>query len=432
MTVTVYAEELQYVDRAAGHDKFYRVYQWDTIWTIQYGRNGTYGTFSRKVASTKYEAQALADKQVQAKYSKGYESVKTVTLEFPKEPTDSQLDSAMSGPGNPVTVGTRTVTDKALAKTVASLTRILTDTSTDLTVNTEILNDVIRELSPWFPKTSDALEPEKALRPMLAEEIHPNDVEGLLIDDNWGVQYKLDGERYVVEVTDGQVAVYNRQGQPKVSNVAPETLTPFYDLTEGYWVFDGELIGRTLWLFDMPAAGGYLHREAPFQQRHDALVRTLTAMKCLESPNISLVDNIVGTDNKRLALQQASDDSREGIMFRKLSARYQFGRRTLDLMKYKFIKTADVYVTRTGIKGKSNAELAVLRDGKELVVGQVSTIGKGEVDVGDVLEVKFLYVIDPANPKLYQPRILRKRDDKAADECFIEQFVNAGTNKEMS
>ena len=57
--------------------------------------------------------------------------------------------------------------------------------------------------------------------------------------------------------------------------------------------------------------------------------------------------------------------------------------------------------------------------------GHASLIGKQKQDAiseGDVLEVKYLYV--GANGRLYQTRIVRKRDDKPAQECTDAQLVH--------
>ena len=41
------------------------------------------------------------------------------------------------------------------------------------------------------------------------------------------------------------------------------------------------------------------------------------------------------------------------------------------------------------------------------------------------------HVLDPAEPTMVQPRIVRKRTDKTADECSIDQFADAGTNRDV-
>lgn len=81
---------------------------------------------------------------------------------------------------------------------------------------------------------------------------------------------------------------------------------------------------------------------------------------------------------------------------------------------------------------KESVTLAV-RDasGKERIVGNASTIGKGPLAAGDVVEARFQYVLDPSEPTMVQPRIVRKRTDKTADQCSLDQFADAGTNKDV-
>jgi hypothetical protein len=121
----------------------------------------------------------------------------------------------------------------------------------------------------------------------------------------------------------------------------------------------------------------------------------------------------------------------EGIILRRADAPYRHGNRGHGLLKHKFTNTADVFVHSVD-PTKDSVTLAV-RDasGKERIVGKASTIGKGAIAVGDTVEVEFQYVLDPANPTMVQPRIQRRRDDKPADQCSLDQFADAGTNKDV-
>ena len=55
------------------------------------------------------------------------------------------------------------------------------------------------------------------------------------------------------------------------------------------------------------------------------------------------------------------------------------------------------------------------------------SVSDSAIKVGDVLEVRYLYT--GANGRLYQPTILRKRDDKAMQECLTSQLKHV--NKEV-
>jgi predicted DNA-binding WGR domain protein len=417
----VHAEELTYIDPAAGSDKFYRVFSFGAELVVQYGRNGTYGTFKRSHFSTASEASTAATKQAAAKFKKGYERTKSVELSFPAPPSDSELDQAL----NSIAAGHLGGRDESQAAVRAAARDNLAYSSVE--VDSEVLGRVLGELSARVP--TGVVPDDTVIRPMLAETVAAERIEAVLADDRWCAQPKLDGERFVIEVLDGAVAVYNRQGQPKTANVAEAVIAPFRSLTEGRWVFDGEVVGRSLHLFDLVAAPGFVSTSTPFSVRYQALRAVFDAVGIGDAP-VALVGCAWSSEDKTALLDQMMTEDREGVIFRDCEAGYQPGKRSAVLLKHKFLKTADCVVVATNVSGKANAQVAVYAGTGELqVVGSVSTIGKGEVRVGDVVEIQFLYVTDPAHPRMYQPRILRTRDDKSALECSTDQFANAGTNK---
>ncbi len=94
----------------------------------------------------------------------------------------------------------------------------------------------------------------------------------------------------------------------------------------------------------------------------------------------------------------------------------------------KFVRELDAHVVEVATStGKQNAALAVYDDeGNAVAIGKVSTIGKGSVKVGDVVEVRFLYTV---GDRLFQPRIVRVRTDKTGPECSARQLEGTRTNK---
>jgi predicted DNA-binding WGR domain protein len=424
MTVTVTAEELAYIDPKAGNDKYYRVYHAGTTAIIQYGRNGTAGTTSRTICNDPAAALAVVTKKRNEKFKKGYEPVKAVTLTFDHDPTDLELDTAFNrATHKPDSVlGDATQTRTASA-TVAAAVADLAATPTDPAVLPRVRN-ILADYGP-VTVTIDHV------RPMLATGISRDNVSAYLHGPDWVAQHKLDGDRFVIDVNNGDVTVYNRQGQPKTSNIAAAALDPFRNLTDGHWMFDGEIVGRKLWLFDIIAADTHMAADAPYHIRHDILTRIIGAL----APNpddVEIVATISGADNKNTLLATIVAENREGIIFRNIHSPYQPGRRSTDLIKYKLIREADCVVTAVGTGAKQNATLAVTdHDGTLRTVGSVSTIGKGTIAVGDIVEVQYLYVVDGNNPRMFQPRILRRRHDKTANDCHINQFANATTNKTL-
>ena len=267
---------------------------------------------------------------------------------------------------------------------------------------------------------------DASVLPMLAKVVNPDEVPALIADDRWVMQLKYDGDRAVTAIRDGQVAVFNRQGQPKKTNVAAAHLAPFKEL-EGDWTFDGEIVGHTYHVFDLISAPG-LPANAPFAARQAHLEATLARL----APNpddVRLVPTAIGREAKQAMRDAAKTNRDEGVIFRRASASYDPGRRSTDLLKDKFLKEADCVVTAIHPE-KQSVELSV-RDweGRLVPVGQVSTIGKGDIGVGSVVEATFLYVHNVSEPRMVQPRIARVRHDKTPDECTIDQFAHAGTNK---
>lgn len=424
-TYQVEITELQYVDPRVNSDKFYRTYVVGGDLVTQYGRNGSFGTFGRKAYASAGVARSAADRLVANKLAKGYDRVSSGIAEFDHAPSDSELDRAASS--LPAGVMSH-VTMPTTAKPSPAVETVNAAPATNPTA----FNRVIDALSAILPERTVSVTPSGPTRPMLAETVATDDLEALLDDDEWVCQPKLDGDRVVIEVVDGVVSALNRAGQPKVKNVGEAHLAPFRNLTAGRWVFDGEMVGRTLWLFDMPAAGDFFDEgcvpTAGFDERHAALVAVIGQPGQITSA-IGVVGVVGGAAAKRALLDEAQAGGKEGIMFRNWSGPYEPGRRSVGLLKHKFVKEADC-VVRSLDPAKQSVSLGVYNDVGELVeVGAASTIGKGEVTEGDVVEVRFLYVMSATHPRMYQPRIVRVRTDKAPSECSIRQFANAVTDK---
>lgn len=274
------------------------------------------------------------------------------------------------------------------------------------------------------------------LIPTLAEPLPKSKLEKRLDDDNIRGEVKLDGERLLVHVDNGIVTPVNRSG--KVTTLpSREMARAFESLDTGAWAFDGEVIGQEFYIFDMPVAGTAISPASPFEDRR----RTLEEFMSRWNPGggIHLISSFREAHEKRALMDRVLAHGGEGIMLKDIRAPYAAGLRTDRIQKVKFWKSAEVIITEIRIDGKDNANMTMLCadapdcphprcDGK-VFVGSISTIGKGRVEVGDVFEVKFLYVVSKADPRLYQPTIIRKRDDKAYSECTIDQLDTFYTNK---
>lgn len=274
------------------------------------------------------------------------------------------------------------------------------------------------------------------LIPTLADPLPESKLERLLSDDDWRAEVKVDGERLLVHVDEGKVIPVNRRGA--VTNLpSKEISNAFATLTTGTWAFDGEVVNYKFHVWDMPIAGTAITPDQPYEQRRAVLEAFMSRWDM--GGSILLLPSYREEDEKRGLLHRVRDHGGEGIMLKYIHAPYYSGKRTDKIRKLKFWKSVDVIIKDIRIDGKDNALMQMICPGdcdhprcSGLVeVGTISTIGKGSVQPGDVFEVKFLYAVDRARPRLYQPTILRKRTDKGFEECTINQLDTCYTNKEV-
>lgn len=424
--------EATYIDPRAGNDKFYRTFSFGSRWVTQFGRNGTLGTFTKVVTEADEEAaRTAAGKKFASKVKKGYDPTRAGDVLFDGEigaenvhVLDALAASLPAGVAGEVALDEAPVRVAAVDATVTDVT----DAAVTRLVGagTAHRGAADADTDPAFPT-----------RPMLASVQPAEVVEAAMTDHTFVGQLKYDGDRVIVEVRDGQVTLLNRAGQAKVSNVGTAHSTPFTALGRGRWVFDGEVVGRTLVLFDMLLATDgtrtFVEESSGFTARYDALL-AVTSVLDLDPASIvvaPVADDLAVEGAKADLLATAVEGKREGIVLRHREGPYEPGRRSTYLVKHKLIKDADVVVTALH-ESKQSASLSVHdTDGDLVEVGAASTIGKGTVSVGDVWVVTFLYVTDPAHPRMFQPRLVTCRTDKTAGECSIEQFADAGTSKSV-
>jgi ATP-dependent DNA ligase len=432
VTTVVGINEAVYIDPRAGNDKFYRTWTFGSSWVSQYGRNGTVGTFSKIVdAASPEAAEKAAGVKFAGKVKKGYEPVRSGAVETSAAITADNLtlldQLAQSVPmGDAVGI----VTEPVAAVEVEARRDDVTAAAVAALTATEFLG---------VPAVAEDTTPSLPVRPMLASVQPAEAVAAAMDSDDWCAQFKYDGDRVVIEIDNGEIRVLNRQGQAKVRNVGPAHLSPFSALHSGRWVIDGEVVGRTLVCFDLVVATDGVHtwaRESTtFPDRHHALVTLAEVLgipavaAAAEGSPVVLAPIAVTAQTKADMLAAAVTEQREGIVLRHRGGTYESGRRSTTLVKHKLIRDADVVVTALH-PVKDSAELSVHDAAGNLVqVGTASTIGRGAVEIGQVWVVTFLYVSNPEHPRMVQPRLIRRRHDKAPAECLLDQFADAGTNK---
>jgi ATP-dependent DNA ligase len=267
------------------------------------------------------------------------------------------------------------------------------------------------------------------LVPMLANPA-PKKFQPILDSDDWAAEQKLDGVRLLVHVDNGNVIPVNRKGE--VTTIPKSIKDLFAQIDSGQWAFDGEFVDHEFWVFDLPFVqtnvATVVSPDSPFNLRRAILEAFFDQWG--GGQGIELVPSFTDLQDKKDLLTRITAHGGEGIMLKHVRAPYVSGKRTDKMLKLKLWKSVEVIITDKRREGKDNAAMTLIcPDRGPLEVGTVSTIGKGPIDIGDVVEVKYLYAVDPARPKLYQPSIMRVRTDKGMEECTVDQLLY--TNKSV-
>jgi ATP-dependent DNA ligase len=272
-------------------------------------------------------------------------------------------------------------------------------------------------------------------------EVTLSDVESAIADSNVAMEQKVDGTRSLVVVRSnggdevrvqflgrGGTALTHAAAKVHFPTIA-EVLIPNFTL-EGEAVLDGEILfdqGRYV-IFDLP----YLRIKDTEMVRPTDAYRTrrqfLGPLTGFMNPEVVSANRTEWTEEgKRALFESARLNGSEGVMLKDLDSPYEPGKRAKHSRKVKFVKTADVVVTGS-TRGRNEAGretgafsfAAYDGTGSLKSLGSCSAIGKPQVEVGDVIEVAYLY--RALTGGLVQPRMLKVRTDKRPEDCTLDQF----------
>lgn len=262
------------------------------------------------------------------------------------------------------------------------------------------------------------------MQAMLAETVSgANHANTLIRDDTWWASQKVDGHRLIVKITSKQVRYINRNGDRYQHPIA-KAVKQVFENTQLWagkrWVFDGEYLPETetYWVFDI-IESPFTTPEKPYWERHTILRRIF---KRIETLNVRLLPVSTGPNEKAQLLLDVHQNGGEGIMFRKFDSPY-ISDRSANLLKFKFTATADVEVVELRPEGRRSVSMQVYdNDGNPVPVGTVMVTDRmlDVLNPGDVIEVRYMY--RGAQGKLYSPAFLRRRTDKPADQCSVDQL----------
>lgn len=283
-------------------------------------------------------------------------------------------------------------------------------------------------------------------------------VEKYIRDDKWVMQQKFDGTRIImIWNVDTEEFVWANDGVKPVSHAAAKLKLPALEeaiapilrrlKSDGQiackeFCLDGELLIRTgeyvVWdlLQDIEEAA----ENDPFQTwefRHMNLRALFEESIGLTHELLKMSPTAYSAEEKLLMWSRIKMAGVEGAVSKHVASRWVPGSRTREWVKHKLVKSADLVVmdTRrvfkegTQVVKEGSATLGYYEhgDGPEnpptalVKLCGASLIGKDlTIDNGDVVEIEYLYLEPGGSP--VQPRITRKRHDKAAVDCDLLQF----------
>lgn len=263
----------------------------------------------------------------------------------------------------------------------------------------------------------------------LLNPVDGHEVEKLLDDDHVFAQQKLDGNRVLCHLADGEVLPTNRAGQK--TSVPAHVLEGVKHLPEGT-VVDGEVVrhedGDVYWLFDVLEFAG---ADVSGESYAERFARLTDEIEPGLSEPVRVLETAFTRKQKRGLYERLQQSGAEGIVFKRKDAAYTAGRGNTQL-KCKFVSSADVVI----VENAGNAyRMQVYENGKTRDVGKVfsgttnesramldAALSKGKRLVA---EVRYLYATDDFN--LFQPVFVRVRDDKGEKACDFAQLK--GTNR---
>lgn len=245
---------------------------------------------------------------------------------------------------------------------------------------------------------------------VLLNPINENEANSLLDDPNWGAQEKFDGVRFMLRKSGDDIFALNRKGK-RVS--VPNSIVKEVLNMPDFFV-DGELVGETYFIFDLLELEGDV-RNVPATHRNYTLNNIF-----VKSKNIVPVELHIDKEKKKL-FNSLVKKNKEGIVFKRLDAKYNIGRPASggNYLKFKFYATCSCVVSE--VNDKRSVALSLFEEKSVISVGNVTIPVNFDIpSKGDVVEVKYLYAYKGGS--LYQPIFLGKRSDIEKNECVLSQL----------
>jgi hypothetical protein len=252
------------------------------------------------------------------------------------------------------------------------------------------------------------------LRVELPDKITPHQAGQYILSPDFCLQEKRNGKHRLITRDNGVLACYNRDGeQVDINKRFKFLLDPKFP---AQFALDVELESEEIYILDVLLSKNIPLVELPYKDR---IAEALIAYDDRHS-DLHVVESTFGEKDKFTRIEQLSKVNAEGVVFKDLRAPYREGRREQH-HALKFWKTLDAVVMGPSAKGHDSVDLGLFANGKLKRICGSSLIGKGVIASGDTVEIKYLY--GTRERHAVQPTILRKRDDKPAVQCTLNQLV---------
>lgn len=250
--------------------------------------------------------------------------------------------------------------------------------------------------------------------PQLLTTMSEEDLESMLCNDEWVLQEKHDGRRWM-----GLGGEENRAANKKglfipLSGPLAEAMNKL-----GVCEVDGENMGAGVILFDLMSENGEGLREKPYEER----IRRLEALvKSAGASTAKVVETAWTTEEKKALLKRVRTEGGEGVVAKRKDAPYVPGRPASggSQRKFKFLESATMQVSSINEAGTSFAFHAIEGE-KRVPMGNAGIPANKEApSVGDFVEIRY----QPADSggMLYQPFYLERRDDQGPEDCGLSQI----------
>lgn len=254
-------------------------------------------------------------------------------------------------------------------------------------------------------------------RPHLLVAMDASQLEELIVDDAWGFEWKINGERLMIAVKDGIITTSNKLG---VINTVPQEISDAVaSLEVSEAVLDGESLNGKFYLFDILSLNGQCLRHSGAKARFDHYNSLVVP------DSIIKVDLVEGQLAKRALLARVKEALGEGIVAKLLSAPYTPGKAAptkATQYKFKLVEDSSVFVTAVHPTKRSAAIGLLNEDGTTYDAGSVGIPGSVPMpSVGDVIDVQYRHLY--AKGALCEPVFLKSRNDVTASECHICQVT---------